>query len=164
MNASPELRAELAARATPRDPALVERLRAGSLRRGDSCKACGKCGSCGAFATPMGALTNGDDTALESLYGKSMQRGLDSSLAGMVGKPWRPPALKRDGAPFKPTAATVGTPVGSPIAWVEYVDGQAVTRRGQVWSGCSRSPGAVWVAPEDGGPAVALSKTLEVLR
>ena len=49
------------------------------------------------------------------------------------------------------------------VTWSEWRGGIEIKRTGQVWSGCPKSPGAVWVAPADGGPAVALSKTLDVL-
>lgn len=152
-----------------RDPALTERLRAASLRRGDRCGACGRCGDCGAFATPLDGLV---DSGGSSLFGKTPARGLDASIrSGIDMRPWRPPTLKRDGAAFKPTAAAKDVPVGALVAWREWTTRHGgtlserveVTRRGQVWSGCPKSPGAVWVAPEDGGPGVALSKTLDVL-
>lgn len=52
------------------------------------------------------------------------------------------------------------------LSWTEYEDvrtlsgiptgeRKAVTRTGQVWS-AHRKPGVVWVAPSDGGSAVAI--------
>lgn len=74
---------------------------------------------------------------------------------------WKAPKLHPEGRPFKPSNATAGVPIGSLLSWTE--DG--AKRSGQVWAACWKKPGAVWVAPDDGGSAVALcTKTLDVLR
>lgn len=120
---------------------------------------------------PLGAVYVDPDNG-SSLYGRSAQRGLDPDLMGMVGKPYSKPRLKRDGAPFKPGNAVGGVPVGAMLSWTEMrrvlVDSiertESVKRSGQVWSGHWK-PRVVWVAPSDGGSAVAVdTKTMEVFR
>lgn len=126
----------------------------------------GACAQNGFFGEPLAALVE---------YGRRAERGPDASLrSGLDVKPWRAPKLHREGAPFRPTAATKGVPVGASITWTECREvrslagiptgeTEAVERSGQVWSGHWKA-GVVWVAPEGGGPAVAVVvKTLEPL-
>lgn len=95
-------------------------------------------------------------------------------VAGMR-RGWSPPRLKANGQPYRPTAVTSERAIGDTVEWWEHEPVRSpsgiptgahreIKRTGQVWSGCPKAPGAVWVAPSDGGPAVALSKTLDVLR
>lgn len=94
-------------------------------------------------------------------YGRSAQKeGIRSDLSpGVDKRRWKAPSLKPEGREFKPTAVAPGVPVGSLLTWEQ--DG--ARRSGQVWSRHWR-PGVVWVAPEDGGQAVALNvKTLDVI-
>lgn len=114
----------------------------------------GACPQNGFFGRPLAKCVEYGRSALREGYRTDLSRGVDRS-------PWKAPSLKSDGRPFKPSNATSGVPVGSAISWTE----NGVRRSGQVWSGCSKKAGAIWVAPDDGGSAVALcSKTLDVLR
>lgn len=106
-------------------------------------------------------------------YGRSaLKEGRRSDLStGVDFKRWKPPTLKPEGREFKPSNATSGVPIGSMLSWIEHrdADGNQLDeprrRSGQVWAASWKKAGAVWVAPDDGGSAVALcTKTLDVLR
>lgn len=125
----------------------------------------GLCDQNGFFGAPL---------HLHVEYGRRSERGIGPSIrSGIDTKPWRAPRLKPDGQPFKPTVAVKDVPVGAMLSWTEYEDvrtlsgiptgeRKAVARTGQVWS-AHWKPGVVWVAPSDGGSAVAVVvKTLEV--
>ncbi len=102
------------------------------------------------------------DSGGSSIYGRTAKRGIDPQLAGIVGRPWSAPKSQRVEKPLKATPVAPGVPVGSALAWSEYVDGVEAKRSGQVWSAHWRS-GVVWAAPADGGSAVAVRlKTMEV--
>lgn len=116
--------------------------------------ALGLCSENGFFGSPLHEHVE---------YGRSaLKEGRRSDLSpGVDFKRWKAPSLKPEGRPFKPGNATAGVPIGSAISWLE--DG--VKRSGQVWAASWKKPGAIWVAPDDGGPAIALcTKTLDVLR
>lgn len=130
----------------------------------------GACPQNGFFGRPLASLgMEYGRSALKEGYRTDLSRGVDKSR-------WKAPSLKPDGRPFKPSNVVAGVPVGSLISWEEsrelrsmsgIPEGrfETVRRSGQVWAACSKKPGAVWVAPDDGGSAVALcSKTLDVLR
>ncbi len=138
-----------------------------SLKYGTHPVSAGACDQNGFFGQPLRDHVE---------YGRTAKRGIDPSIqSGIDTKPWQTPRLKPDGQPFKPSAAVKDVPVGAMLTWTEYRDvrslsgiatgeREAVTRTGQVWSG-HRKPGVVWVAPSDGGSAVAVeAKTLEAYR
>ena len=114
----------------------------------------GLCPENGFFGSPLRAHVEYGRTALvEGSARRDLSPGVDF-------KRWKAPKLLDEGRPFVPAKATNGVSLGGFVSRDEK-DGR---RSGQVWAACPKKPGAIWVAPDDGGSAVALcSKTLDVL-